>query len=135
MVGQMLHLLSSVGVDGIPAEIVSEHNQIITMLGGLLAAAIGALAVALKNLTVAKSAAKDAQAASRAVNHIGPDDERLYDIIQDMRQRQAAFDIRWGNLPPDMDDAVGLAEMLHDINRRLSLVEAHIAKPDTNRQP
>jgi hypothetical protein len=104
----------------IPVEgAIAGHDQIMLGLVAVLGTLAGVLVVAIRNGNVVKIAAQQATEANKAVNNVGPGEHRLYDVISRIEAKQDDFDRRWGNLPEEMDDAVGLAELLHEMRREI----------------
>jgi hypothetical protein len=99
------------------------HDQIILALIAIISVSIGALVYTIKNNALGKDIAKNAYEANKAVNNIGPGEHRLYEVIARIEAKQDEFDRKWGNLPADMDDAVGLAELLHGMDQRVARIE------------
>lgn len=118
--------------DGIAGDItVDSDDQIILALIALIGTSIGGLVYVIKTFSLGKETAKDAKEANKAVNNIGPDQTRLYDMVARIEAKQDEFDRRWGNLPPEMDDAVGLAGVLTEIHRRQDEIQRKLDQLDT----
>jgi hypothetical protein len=99
--------------------VADQNDQIIMALIALIGTSIAALVYTIRNNSLGKTIAKDAYEANKAVNNIGPGEHRLYDIVTRIEAKQDDFDRKWGNLPDDMDDAVGMAELLHSMQRTI----------------
>ena len=100
---------------------VDSHEAIIMALIAIVATSIGALVYAIKNNSLGVKI-------NRAVNNVGPGEHRLYDVIARIEAKQDAFDKAWGNLPDDMDDAVGLVEVLHGIKNEVALIQTQLVE-------
>ena len=100
------------GVKDAVGSIADTHDKIIMGLIAIIATSVGALVYAIKNNGLGKDI-------NRAVNNVGPGEHHLIDLIKQIKDRQDQFDKAWGNLPEDMDDAVGLVELLHEMRREL----------------
>jgi len=105
---------------GLPSQIEDNHDQIILALITIVGTSIAALVYTIKNNALGKGIARDAYEANKAVNNIGPGEHRLYDVIARIEKKQDEFDKKWGNLPEDMDDAVGLVELIHGMDKRIT---------------
>jgi hypothetical protein len=104
------------------------HDQIVLGLIGVLGVVIAGLVYIVKAYANTKVAAQQATEANKAVNNIGPGEHRLYDVIARIEAKQDDFDKRWGNLPDGMDDAVGLVELLHGLDRRVSEIQVQLVE-------
>lgn len=102
-----------------------EHVQIIFALIAIVATSIGALVYTIKNNKLGRDI-------NKAVNNVGPGEHHLIDLIKQIKDKQDEFDKKWGNLPDDLDDAVGVVEVLRGMDRRISGIQgelrAHIAE-------
>ena len=108
-----------------PAEIGSD-NQIVVGLVALLGTVIATFVVAIRNSAGIKTAAEQSAQASAAVNHTQYGERRLYDLVKKIEERQDDFDRKWGNLPAEMGDAVGLVELLHGMDHRIAEIQAQL---------
>ena len=106
--------------------IADTHDQIIVGLIALLGTCVACLVWIIKNSRIIKVAADEATAANHAVNNVGPEDHRLYKMVEKISQKQDEFDRKWGNLPDDIDDAVGLVELLHGMDRRIAGIQGEL---------
>jgi hypothetical protein len=107
----------------IPADISTAHDQIMLGLVALLGTLIATFAYVVRNGGYAKTAASESRAANHAVNNIGPEKEHtLYKLVEKIAEKQEEFDKKWGNLPDEIDDAVGLVELLHAMHSRIEEV-------------
>ena len=92
----------------------------------VLGTVIATFGIAIRNGGYSKTAAKAATEANKAVNNVGPGEHRLYDLIDQIAQKQAEFDVRWGNLPAGLDNSVSLAETIHDIHRTIHSMQTDL---------
>ena len=99
----------------------NQHEAIIMALIAIVATSIGALVYAIKNNSLSVQI-------NRAVNNVGPGDHHLIDLIKQIKDKQDIFDKAWGNLPDDMDDAVGLVEVLHGIKNEVALIQTQLVE-------
>jgi hypothetical protein len=131
--------------NGVPAQIADAHDQIVLGLIATLTIVVSALVYIVKSYSGvrsdAKTAATQATATNKAVNNVETGELSLYRLVdQNSKQldelhgkldsvlvKQAAFDKAWGNLPGDIDDAVGLSQTLHDITGRIDKLDAALA--------
>ena len=124
-------IISDNGVKDTVSSIADTHDQIILALITLIGTSIAALVFVIRNNSLGKSIAKDAAEVNSAVNHTEYGEHRLYDVVRRIESKQDEFDRKWGNLPADMGDAVGLVELIHTMDRRISEVHndllAHVA--------
>jgi hypothetical protein len=97
-----------------------DNDQIILALIAIIATSIAALVYTIKNNGLGKDI-------NRAVNNVGPGEHHLIDLIKQIRVKQEEFDKKWGNLPEEMDDAVGLVELLHNMDARIKKLDQDIA--------
>ena len=109
-------------------------DQITLALIALIGTSIAALVYTIKNNAMGKGIAKDAAQVNASVNHKDTGELSLYRLadantrkLDQVIAKQEAFDKAWGNLPPGMDDAVGLVEVLHALSRDVQQVRAAIA--------
>lgn len=121
----MLWMLATVadgnGVKDTVQQVADTHEQIILALIAIIGTSIGALVYTIKNNRLGKDI-------NRAVNNVGPGEHHLIDLIKQIKDRQDTFDKAWGNLPDDMDDAVGLVELLHGMNAEIKSLQASVAE-------
>ena len=75
----------------------------------------------------------DTAQVNAAVNHKETGELSLYRLadsnskkLDEVIAKQAEFDRKWGNLPPEIDNAVGLNEVLHDMNQAITQVQAEL---------
>jgi uncharacterized membrane protein len=102
------------------ASIQDNHDQIILAMIALLGTSIAALVYTIKNNSLGRDI-------NKAVNNVGPGEHHLIDLIKQIKDKQEQFDRAWGNLPDDIDDAVGLVELLHGMNGRIQKVNQALA--------
>ena len=115
------------------AVLPGHDDQVILALIAVIATSIAALVFTIRNNSLGKSIAQDASDVSAAVNHKETGELSLYRLadtnsrkLDDVIAKQAEFDRKWGNLPADMGDAVGLAEMLHGMDKRIAQIQAQL---------
>ena len=113
--------------------IAISNNQIVMGLIALVGTSIAALVFTIRNNSIGKSIAQDASDVSAAVNHKETGDLSLYRLadansrkLDDVITKQAEFDRKWGNLPADMGDAVGLVELIHGMDKRIAQIQAQL---------
>ena len=131
------------GVQDSMSAISDTHDQIILALIAIIGTSVAALVYTIRNNTLNKAIAKDASEANKAVNNVGPGEHRMYDALvnglKEIADKQAEFDRKWGNLPDDMDDAVGLVELLHSMSHRMDQVQTelreHVAWETSQKYP
>lgn len=122
ILGEIFHRSASngSGVKDTVNSIAATHDQIIFALIALIATSIGALVYTIKNNSLGKDI-------NKAVNNVGPGEHHLIDLIKQIKDRQDEFDKAWGNLPEDMDDAVGLVELLHGMNSEIKTIQQNLS--------
>ena len=100
---------------------LADHDQIVLAAIALASMLAAALVYLVKGYGNSKTAAEQSTAANHAVNGMGPDqDHRIWnkvnriEIVVDklIAQQEDFLSHGWGNLPPDMDDAVSLTEKI-----------------------
>jgi hypothetical protein len=116
----ILSALISAANGSVRDQISDNHDQIILALITLVGTSVAALVYTIKNNGLGKDI-------NRAVNNVGPGEHHLIDLIKQIKDKQDQFDKAWGNLPDDMDDAVGLVEMLHGMDARIKKLDQDIA--------
>ena len=107
------------GVSETVQGIAQTHDQIILALIAIIGTSIAALVYTIRNNSIGKDI-------NKAVNNVGPGEHHLIDLIKQIKDRQDEFDKAWGNLPDDMDDAVGLVELLHGMSHELASVRGEL---------
>lgn len=114
---------------------VEDHEQVMLALIALVATAVATLAWVIRNSRVIRAGAGDAAvaaeqstAANAAVNHVEFGERRLYEIVSHIEAKQDEFDRKWGNLPTEMGDAVGLVGLLHDMSQRIDAIQAQLVE-------
>jgi hypothetical protein len=112
----------------VPTGAVESHDQIMLGIVALLGTLIATFAYVVRNGGYARTAAHASTEANKAVNNVGPGEHRLYDVIGRIEAKQDEFDRKWGNLPADMGDAVGLAELIHGMDKRISQIQAQLVE-------
>jgi hypothetical protein len=103
--------------------IVSNNNAIILALIGLVSTSIAALVYTIKNGKISQEGVDQITAVNNAVNNVGPGEHRLYDMLALVRKdieyltiAQREFASKgWGSLPPDLNNAIGLTEVIRDL--------------------
>ena len=126
--GSLLIAAADGGVRGTIESVANTHDQIILALIAIIGTSIAALVYTIRNNGLGQSIAKDAREVNAAVNHIGPNDLRLYDVIARIEAKQDEFDRKWGNLPAEMGDAVGLVELIHGMDKRIAIIQAQLVE-------
>lgn len=121
------------GVNETIGTISDTNDQIIMALIAIIATSIAALVYTIRNNSIGKSIARDASDVSAAVNHKDTGELSLYRLadansrkLDDVIAKQSEFDRKWGNLPADMGDAVGLSEMIHGMDKRIAQIQAQL---------
>ena len=94
---------------------IENHDQIVLALIAIIGTSIAALVYTIRNNTLGKDI-------NQAVNNIGPGEHHLIDMIKQIKEKQEEFDKKWGNLPAEMGDAVGLVELLHTMDARITRI-------------
>jgi len=79
----------------------------------------------------------EARQVNSAVNHKDTGELSLYRLahsnsekLDEVIAKQAEFDRKWGNLPPQIGDAVGLFGVLHDMGSQLDELDARLRAHD-----
>jgi hypothetical protein len=123
------------GVKDTVSSIADTHDQIILALIAIIATSIAALVYTIRNNSLGKAIAKDASDVSVAVNHKETGELSLYRLadansrkLDDVIAKQSEFDRKWGNLPSEIGDAVGLSEILHGLDRRLDEIQGQLVE-------
>ena len=108
------------------AAALDNHEQVILAIIAVLATCVAGLVYVVKAYGQAKQT-------NAAVNHRDTGELSLYRLadsnsrkLDDVIAKQAEFDRKWGNLPAEIGDAVGLNETLHDMNRRLDDIQTQL---------
>jgi uncharacterized membrane protein len=107
------------GVRSTVDAISATDDQIVLALIAIISLSIGALVYTIKNNSLGKDI-------NKAVNNVGPGEHHLIDLIKQIKDKQEEFDKKWGNLPDDMDDAVGLVELIHGMDKRISGIQGEL---------
>jgi hypothetical protein len=96
-------------------------------------AVIAVLATSVAGLVYVVKAYGEAKQVNSAVNHKDTGELSLYRLahansekLDEVIAKQAEFDRKWGNLPPQIGDAVGLFGVLHDMGSQLDEVQAEL---------
>jgi len=111
-------------------------HQVILALVALATAMVTLLGLMIRRgVVAAKGAEHHARAANLAVNNVETGEESLYRRVSLLDRKvdwlvdqQREFDRRWGNLPADVDDAVGLVTVLHDVQAAVARIEHDLAE-------
>jgi len=110
----------------VPAGTISGDDQIMLAIVAVLGTLIATFAYVVRNGGYARTAAQQSTQTNAAVNHTEYGEHRLYDVVKRIEQKQDEFDRKWGNLPAEMGDAVGLVEMIHGMDKRISAIQAQL---------
>ena len=110
-----------------PTTALADHDQIVLAITALASMLAASLVYLVKGYSNSKTAAEQATAANRAVNGEGPD-HRLWDKVNRIEHTVNALTAQqedfmahgWGNLPPDMDDAVSLTEKIRTLEHGIT---------------
>ena len=116
------------GVNETIGAISDTHDQIILALIAIIATSIAALVYTIRNNSIGKTVVKETSEINAAVNHTEYGEHRLYDVVKRIEAKQDDFDRKWGNLPSDIGDAVGLVELLHGMDKRIISIELSVKK-------
>lgn len=121
--------------DHVASGVSVNSDQIIMALIALIGTSIAALVYTIKNNNMGKGIAKDAAQVNAAVNHKDTGELSLYRLADASTRKldvviakQEAFDKAWGNLPPEIDDAVGLVGLLHGMREDISAMQSQLAE-------
>ena len=108
------------------ASLLDADNQVVLAVIAVLATSVAGLVYVVK-------AYGEARQVNSAVNHKDTGELSLYrlahsnsDKLDEVIAKQAEFDRKWGNLPPQIGDAVGLFGVLHDMGSQLDEVQAEL---------
>jgi len=112
----------------IPAGTVSGDDQIMLAIVAVLGTLIATFAYVVRNGGYARTAAQQSMQTNAAVNHTEYGEHRLYDVVKRIEQKQDEFDRKWGNLPSEMGDAVGLVELIHGMDKRIVELQGQLAE-------
>jgi len=117
----------------VPTTAIESHDQVVLALIAIIATSIAALVYTIRNNTLGRDIARDTREVNAAVNHKDTGELSLYRLadantrkLDQVIEKQAEFDRKWGNLPAEMGDAVGLAELIHNMDRRISQIQAQL---------
>lgn len=118
-----------------------DHSEVaLATLGVIVTGLLGMLWLLVKTLAHSRTAADEATAANQAVNNTsGPGEHRLYDKVtamqNDLEQLVEAQDDftekGWRSLPDDIATAVGLTEVIRDLQHEDLDITAHLHRIET----
>ena len=108
------------------ATVTDQDDQIILALIAIVATSIAALVYTIRNNSLGKAIARDTAQVNDAVNHREFGERRLFEIVKQIEAKQDEFDRKWGNLPAEMGDAVGLAELIHGMSKRIDKIDTDL---------
>jgi Na+-translocating ferredoxin:NAD+ oxidoreductase RnfG subunit len=115
------------------AVLPGHDDQVILALIAVIATSIAALVYTIRNNSLSRTVAKETSEINSAVNHKETGELSLYRLadansrkLDDVIAKQAEFDRKWGNLPADMGDAVGLVELIHGMDKRIAQIQAQL---------
>ena len=113
------------------AEASTPQDQLLIALVGVITAVVALLGYVLHSRLGA--IADDTKHVNQAVNNKETGELSLYRLaavnsqkLDEVMAKQAEFDRRWGNLPPDIGDAVALHELLSNVHRQITEVQAEL---------
>ena len=109
---------------------IDNHDQVVLAVVAVLATSVAGLVYVVK-------AYGEARQVNSAVNHKDTGELSLYRLahsssekLDEVIAKQAEFDRKWGNLPPQIGDAVGLFGVLHDMGSQLDELDARLRAHD-----